>query len=274
MKGFTKTAKLVAAVGMAAALTGCGPVIDEGNFGIEKYWGGEYNTQPLLQGWHFNIFDTIYEVYAREMMIPIENAQPKDRNKAKLQDLDINIMVRANPAKAVEFLLKTGDLTTDPNSSRLLLGRTILAKDAQSTIGETIKKFTSEEILGDKKTVEEAFKRDFQGELDKLYGPETFIVNEVKFGNILAADFIEQKQQAISLLNAEKEKNDATMAVLASRKDTLAAEAKTLSQAAEQGGITVDQLLTYETIKAIKETPNSQVRMNMDVKANNTPKPK
>lgn len=257
------------AIIVAANLSGCGKVIDEGNFGIEKHWGGEYNSEVHGQGWVPNVWDTMYEVYGREMLITIQNAQPKDKDKAKLQDLDLTISVTANKKNAVPFLLKTGDLVE--KDGNILLGYNILTKDAQSMIGETVKKFSSEELLNDKKAVENAFQKDLQSELDKLYGKETFTVKEVKFGNILAAEFIEQKQQAIALLNAEAGKNEATMRVVESRQKALIAEAKVLSEAASQGNITVDQLLTYETIKVLRENPNQDVKLNMDVK--NSPKP-
>ena len=109
-KKFARTATLVASIGAVAMLTGCGKVIDEGNFGIEKYWGGEYNTEILGIGFKVNVFDTIYEVYARENLIAIADAKPKDKNGAILEDLDLTVVVRALKDGAIPFVLKTGDL--------------------------------------------------------------------------------------------------------------------------------------------------------------------
>ena len=94
LKNFARTATLVAAVSATALLTGCGQVIDEGNFGIEKYWGGEYNQESISQGYKFNILDSIYEVHGREMLLQIEDAKPKDKDRAMLEDLDLSISIK------------------------------------------------------------------------------------------------------------------------------------------------------------------------------------
>ena len=39
LKSFIRGAKIAGALIIAANLTGCGSVIDEGNFAIEKHWG-------------------------------------------------------------------------------------------------------------------------------------------------------------------------------------------------------------------------------------------
>lgn len=262
---FVKTAKLMGVIAVAANLTGCGEVIDEGNFGIEKYWSGEYNAETFT-GWKGNLFDTIYEVYGREMLIPVENVRPKDKAGVMLKDLDLTVSVKINKDNAVSFILKTGDITKDKEYDAYSIGKKIVAKDAQSLIGETIRKFTSEEILDQKSEVERTFTADLQTELNKLYGKGTFEVIETRFANILVADIVEEKIQATAMINAEAEKNKAINAVLSSRLETLTKEANTIKEAAEKGGITVDQLLTYETIKAIRESGNNNVNVTIPLK--------
>ena len=68
------------------------------------------------------------------------------------------------------------------------------------------------------------------------------------------------------MVTAEQEKNKAIQKVLESRQETLTKEAATIKNAADKGGLTVDQLLQYEMIKAIKDAPNEKV--NIQVSAN------
>lgn len=264
LKSFIKGAKIVGAMAVVAGLTGCGSVIDEGNFAIEKHWGGSYNDTAISQGFHFNIVDTIFQVYGRESLVKIEDVRPKDSNKILLKDLDLNISFKANKEGAIKFLLKTGDMTKD--GDLFYLGRKYVQKDAQSIIGRTVGKFTSEEMLGDQQKLETTFKTDLQKELDELYGKDTFTVTEVKIANIRVADAVEEKIQAVAMVNAEQEKNKAIQKVLESRQETLTKEASTIRNAADKGGLSVDQLLQYEMIKVMKEGNSEKVNIQVNAK--------
>lgn len=264
LKSFVKGAKIVGAALIVANLTGCGNVVDEGNFAIEKHWGGSYNESAISQGFHFNIVDTIYQVYGKESLIKIEDVRPKDSNKILLKDLDLNISFRANKEGAIKFLLKTGDIKK--YGDMYYLGLNYVQKDAQSIIGRTVGKFSSEEILSDQQKVETTFKVDLQKELDELYGKNTFTVTEVKIANIRVADAVEEKIQAVAMVNAEQEKNKAIQRVLESREETLTKEASTIKNAADKGGLSVDQLLQYELIKVLKEGNSDKVNIQVSAK--------
>lgn len=264
LKSFIKGAKIVGAMAIIAGLTGCGSVIDEGNFAIEKHWGGSYNENAIGQGFHFNIIDTVFKVYGRESLVKIEDVRPKDSNKILLKDLDLSVSFKANKEGAIKFLLKTGDMTKDGELN--YLGRKYVQKDAQSIIGRTVGKFTSEEMLSDPQKLETTFRTDLQQELDNLYGKDTFTVTEVKIANIRVADAVEEKIQAVAMVNAEQEKNKAIQKVLESRQETLSKEASTIKNAADKGGLSVDQLLQYELIKVMKEGNSDKVNYQVNVK--------
>ena len=253
LKNFARTATLVAAVSATALLTGCGQVIDEGNFGIEKYWGGEYNQESISQGYKFNILDSIYEVHGREMLLQIEDAKPKDKDRAMLEDLDLSISIKTLKDGAIPFVLKTGDIVKIADKNTYMIGVNYVKKDAKSVLSNTIQKFTSEEMLDNTNAVEEAFKKDLQVELNKLYG-KAFSVEEVKISNIKVSKSIEEKIQAVSAVKAETEKNAAVMRVLASREAVLTQEATLLKRASEKTGVSIDSILQNEMIKAIRDS--------------------
>lgn len=268
-KGFHRTAKVMGIIAVAATLSGCGEVINEGNFGIERYWGGQYNQKPLTTGWNFNMFDDIYQVHGRETQLNVADVRPKDSRNVMLRDLDITLTYKVNPEKAIPFLLKTADITRDNEKDVYVLGEKVLTKDAQSYVSETIRKFTSEEILDNKSLVENTFATDFQEEVNRLYGKGTFEIVDVKFANVLVAESVEEKIQAVAMVNAEKEKNQAIQAILASREETLTRKAQTIKNAADKAGITVDELLNYEMIEVLRESNNP---ISLNISTRNSPK--
>lgn len=248
-------------------LTGCGgTVVSQGNFAVEKYWGGAYNEEVHGMGYNYQFFDTLYEIYGKEHMLKIEDVRPKDKDSIMLKDLDLNISYKALKDGAVRFLLKTEDIVKNPELKVYILGSRVVQKDAQAVIGHTMRKFSSEELLDKPLDVENAYKQDLQKELDSLYGKNTFEIVEVKIANVQVAESVENKIQAIAAVKAETEKNAAIRKILETREDTLTKEARVISNAAAKGGITVDQLLSYETIKAMKEMDASNLRVNVDTK--------
>lgn len=77
--------------------------------------------------------------------------------------------------------------------------------------------------------------------------------------NILVSDVIETRIQSVAVLAAERARNEATMAILESRQKTLTQEATVLKSAATASGLTVDQLLQAELIKALREGVKAEV---------------
>ena len=270
-ESFKRGAKIVGALLIAANLTGCSKTITEGNFGMEKYWGGSYNKTAIEPGTYFfdDVFDSWYEIYGKETMIKIQDIRPKDKNGVMLKDLDLNVSIKAIPEGAIKFFLKTGDLAKAEDGI-YKLGLKVLEKDAQSTFNKTMRLFTSEEALDKQDALELQFKKDLQAELDRLYGPKTFEVTEVKIANIQVAEAIEEKIQAIATVQAEQERNNATQKVLFSRQEAMTGEANVLKHTAEKTGLSIDQLLQYEMIKAIREAPSGTVKVNVDATTKQT----
>lgn len=203
-------------------------------------------------------------MYGRENLLQIDDARPKDKDGAILEDLDITISVKTLKDGAIPFILKTGDMVLDTTKNAYIIGVKYVKKDAQSVLGNTVQKFSSEEILKNKPVFEETFKKDLQEELNKLYG-KAFIVEEVKVANIKVSKTIEEKIQAISAVKAEQEKNDAVMRVLSSREAVLTQEATLLKRASDKSGVSVSDILQNEMIKAIRDNTNSSPNVQVTV---------
>lgn len=264
-KSFEKTAKLLGVAAMATTtllLTGCGSkVVNEGNFGLSQpFFSGKYNREAVGTGLNLKLWGGIDEFYGSEEMVKIDNIHPKDKNFILLRELDLIVTFQINRDKAVEFLVKTRDIGVDPKGI-YHLGINRIDKDARNTIGQSIGKFTSMEILNDLQTVEKTYLVDLQKDLDLLYGKDTIHVSNVKISNVKVSEAIEERLQSVAVINAEAAKNAATMAILENREKTLTKEATLISNVSKNSGISVDQLLQYETIKAIKEGAATHVQV-------------
>jgi hypothetical protein len=235
-----------------ALLSGC-VRINEGNFGIVKSWDKTYQNTPAY-GLTGAVLDDVTEVYGRERLLQIVDARPKDKENVMLQDLDLTISYIVDPVKSIEFVRKRGDLKP-AGDGVYVVGETYLQKDAKSVIGETVRKFYSEEILNTKRKVEEQFAKDLQQEVDTLYGAGVFKITEVKIANVIVADSIEERIQAVSLINAEKIKADAIGKILETRKAIQTKEMKVISDVARDSGLTVDQVLEARRLDILRDLP-------------------
>ena len=235
----------------------CGS-IREGNFGIKQQaFNAAYDHQPLPSGFNTVFLGSIHEVYGRESMIQVEDIHPKDKNNILLKDLDLVVTFKVEKDKAVDFFVRTNDRAD--KDGLWVLGTQRVDRAARQVIGPSLRHFDSIEVLNDPASLQNQFKLDLQANLDADYGTGTINVLDVKVAHILVSDVIETRIQSASVLAAEKAKNEATMAVLASRKATLAQEAKVLHDAAVEGGISVDQLLQAELLKVMREGAKADV---------------
>ena len=260
------------ALGLSMSLSGCGSAsVAQGNFGLAKTMiTGQIQDGVYTPGFNLGILSNIHEYYGREDMLKIDNIHPKDRDNVLFKDLDLIVTFITNPEKAKNFIIQTSDVTRDSEGT-LHIGTGRIDRDARNIIGESVRNFSSLEVLNDPTVLEKQFKIDLQKNLDKEYGVNTFTVKDIKVSNILVAEAIEARIQSIALIDAETAKNKAIVAILHNREERMAAEAKALKTAADTAGISVDQLLQSQMIDAIKD---GSVHPQVTVPITTTPKMK
>lgn len=246
-------------LGILLCLTACEcSGIREGNFALkQESLSKAYDHSPMGSGFHTVWFGSIHEYHGREIILPISDIHPKDKSNILLKDLDLVVTYQVDQNKAAEFLVKTNDWMEKDGVTWLGMQR--VERAARQVIGPSTRHFESIEILNDPPKLEERFKADLQANLDADYGVGTLRIVDVKVANILVSEVIETRIQSVALLAAERVKNEATMAILESRQKTLAKEASVLKAAAAEGGLTVDQLLQAELIKALREGVKAEV---------------
>jgi hypothetical protein len=245
--------------------------ISEGNFGIEQYFGGSYNTQPLSNGIKLNLFDKIFEVYGKESLVKIEDVRPKDSDGVMLKDLDLNVGIKINKENAVPFLIKTGDIVYNRDSGLFVLGQNYIIKEARSSASQTVRKFKSEDLIDQQQQVEDAIKVDLQAQLDKLYSKDTFSVTDIKIANVQLSEAIEQKIQSVEEIKAEEARVNATSQILEMRNNMLNKEIAGYQVIAKANGINFDQVMEYQRTKAMSE---GKIGANIQIPASNSQKPK
>jgi hypothetical protein len=241
------------------AATGCScQTIREGNFGLKQNdFTAAYDHSPLDSGLHFGFFSTIHEYFGREEIIQVRDIHPKDKSNILLKELDLVVTFQIDKAKAADFLVRTNDALEKDGT--ILLGTQRVDRSARQVIGPSVRNFESIEILNDPAKLQEQFKKDLQEHLDGEYGPKVLHIVDVKVANILVSDVIETRIQSVAVLAAERARNEATMAILESRQKTLTQEATVLKSAATASGLTVDQLLQAELIKALREGVKAEI---------------
>lgn len=241
--------KLMTLVLATLTLTGCScGAIQEGNFGLKQSWvTSAYDHSPYHSGFNLVWFGDVQEFNGREILLQVEDIHPKDKSNILLKDLDLVVVYTVNKEKAADFLVRT----SDSKGGNMGVGR--VERAARQMIGPSVRHFESIEILNDPTKLQDQFKTDLQKSLDEDYGAGTLQILDVKVANILVNDVIESRIQSAAILAAEKAKNEATLAVIQSRQESMDKEATVLRHAADVAGITVDQLLQAELIKAIRD---------------------
>lgn len=248
--GATIMAGVIAMTGCVGALRS--NITEEGNFSIAKNsFTGQYQSQTLASGYNFNILNSIFEIYGKEALVKIEDVKPKDSEGIMLKDLDLNIAIKVNRDNAVEFLLKTGDIVYEKEKGIYILGKNYIEKEARSVASQTIRKFTSEDLIDRQQEVEMALKDDLQSQLNTLYGRDTFTVTDTKIANVQFADSVEAKIASIQEINAEQAKAQATKKIIAIRAEALSADAQAYQGVAKSLGWNVNQLMDFQKTQAM-----------------------
>ena len=98
---------------MAIWLTACSQ-IDTGNVGVESTLG-QVKKETLPSGMYFTLFKRVTEVSAKELRLSLDDLKPQTSDKITLADLDVDIYIQIDPAKAPAIMTKwPGDVTSGP----------------------------------------------------------------------------------------------------------------------------------------------------------------
>lgn len=238
-----------------ATLAGCARP-SEGNFLVVRDSISKKYADRVNYGFEMTVLDDAFEIYGRDQLLTLsgDRIRPKDSEGVMVQNMEVTIVWRNTPEAVIPFVRKYGDMTN--KGSVYVVGENFIRNIAESEIGEVIKNYKSEALLNEKTTVSKAFSDHLQKILDEKFGQNTFVISEVRFANVLVAPSVEERMQAVALINAEKVKADATMRVLETRENTQLAEMQLLKRVSEKSGVSVDQILEARRLDILRDMPS------------------
>lgn len=234
----------------ASAMLGACTQIDTGNVGVESTLG-QVKPDPLPPGVYFTLFKHVDEVCSKEMRVSIEDMKPQTSDKITLSDMDIDLFVSINPAKAPAILTKwAGDRTEEKDENCVRIGMGYVTRQARDTIYDVATKYGSATIHTERAAIATAVVKQLQTSLDNEIGKGMFTVASANVRNLVTDPALEQsiKAAANSQFKLQEEKNKLQVAeVEADRKRTEArGEADAIRIKAEavskQGGAEYVQL--------------------------------
>jgi hypothetical protein len=88
--------KVLALMGIAVmALSGCG-AIDSGNSGVRISWDNKVVNEPVSDGFYTAIISSVEEWVGKEILIELENMEPKVGDNLKMQELDVQFYYKTD----------------------------------------------------------------------------------------------------------------------------------------------------------------------------------
>jgi hypothetical protein len=209
-------------------------------------FSGIIDTSP---GWHTSILSNLTGFYCREMIQKIDDIHPKDKDGILFKDFHLSMVYQISPQHAVHYLLQANDVVTENNIK--VLGENRIDRDARNVLGETMRKFSSMDVLNDQVKVENTFKEDLQKDLDLKCGNGTFIIKDIKMANIMFNDTIETRIQSIANTVAGKAKAEAIISTIEAREKGLKVGFNAYNQAAIDAHVPIDLAIEIDKLKVI-----------------------
>ncbi len=267
---FSRTAKTVGLFLTASLMIGCTQMPQEGNYLVRKGFFGNKYEQEINKGRAWYFFDTIQEVYGKEVLYTLENQTPKDKNGVLIQDLDLTIAVKVNPKHSkgenvIKFIVERSDFVQDREKDAFVIGESYVKKDGASVLSKYFATIDSETLLNDKTTFESSFAKILQKELDTLYGEDMFYIEDVKVASFKAGQATEERIQSINAIKAEEIKNAELLKAAKSKKEVMLINAQMIKDVSKETGLSVDQILESELINTIGANSNSSIQPVADV---------
>lgn len=137
MKKFLNGAVVFAALLLPVFLTGCGTSIETGNVGVEKSYTGKVDQQELPPGFHWNVFDTIYEFSGKEINVELNGLKPKAKDNLSLEAMDVVVAYEVSPDKMAEVYTEFSGVTEEDHDSGIYLPAIKLVKNAAEEAAQT-----------------------------------------------------------------------------------------------------------------------------------------
>lgn len=208
--------KIFAAFAVLAALAGCSQ-IDTGNVGVESTLG-QVKPDALPPGIYFTMFKTVDEICAKEIPVSINDLKPQTSDKIVLADLDVDVYVQIDAAKAPTMRTKwPGDMAEQDNEGCKRLGMNYVTRQAREVIYDVASKLSSATIHTERTKIAADTVKLLQANLDAEAGKGMFSIRSANVKSLVTDPALEANikaaaQQQFKLQEEEGRKKTAEVA--------------------------------------------------------------
>lgn len=207
------------AVAAAALLSAC-TQIDTGNIGVESTMG-QVNKETMQPGVYFTLFKRVTEVSAKELLLKMDDMKPQTSDKITLADLDVDIYVQIDPAKAADIMTRwPGDITEVQGEDGYRVGINYVSRQAREAIYNAVSKRGSATVHTERTDIAAEIVKLLQVDLDESAGKGWFFVRSANVRNLVTDPALEAsikeaanrnfqiaaKQKEVELAKAEAER--------------------------------------------------------------------
>lgn len=182
--------KRILLAGLVSLLAACSQ-IDTGNVGVESTLG-QVKKETLMPGVYFTLFKTVHEVSAKELPLKLNDLKPQTIDKINLQDLDIDVYVQLDPARAADAMIRwPGDVTKEEGEDGVRVGMNYATRQAREAIYTTVAKFNSATVHTERTAIAEGVVKLLQADLDQSAGKGWFFVRSANVRNLVTDPALE-----------------------------------------------------------------------------------
>ena len=189
-------------------LTACSQ-IDTGNVGVESTLG-QVKAETMPPGVYFTVFKRVTEVIAKETPVQLDDLKPQTSDKITLADLDMDVYVQINPAKAAEIMTKwPGDLNSVNGEDGVRIGFNYVARQAREAVYSAVARQNSATVHTARTQIAADVVKDLQTSLDTEAGKDLFYVRSANVRNLVTDPALEAniKAAAQAQFKLQEEKN-------------------------------------------------------------------
>lgn len=190
---------------LAMLLAACSQ-IDTGNVGVESTMG-QVKKETLAPGVYFTLFKRVTEVSTKELPLVLADMKPQTSDKITLADLDVDIYVQIDPAKAVDIMTRwPGDSATEKDEDGVRIGFNYVTRQAREVIYTAVSKRGSATVHTERTELAADIVKNLQRDLDESAGKGWFFVRSANVRNLVTDPALEANIKAAANAQFEEQK--------------------------------------------------------------------
>jgi regulator of protease activity HflC (stomatin/prohibitin superfamily) len=249
-----RTGRLIASVILAMFAAAC-TQIDTGNVGVESVLG-QVKNETLPSGNYFTLFKHMTEVCGKEVPMHMDNLQPQTSDKITLNDLDVDIYLQIDTARAPQILTRwAGDISEEKGEGCERIGFSYASRQAKEVVYDVASKFPSTTIHTSRAEISAAVHKELQSQLDKTAGVGLFKVGQVNVRKLVTDPALDAniKAAANSQFQRQQKENEKANAQIDADKLRIQAQGEADAIRIKSQAIAAQGGDAYVALKAVEK---------------------